>query len=146
MAAVRNSVYYDANPRRVWALVTDLGALAKVCAGYVSFEGLPEGRIFTGQKIEPMVRLFGRLPARRYHMFIELCDDAAMRFQTREQGAGTRRWDHALWLTAEARGTRLDEEIDIDAGLATPLVAWWAGKLLRGRHQPRIDLLNSGAF
>ncbi len=146
MAIVRNTFHYAAAPPRVWAMVTDFSALAEACRRLVVFEGLPEGRIHTGQSLEVMVRLFGILPRQVYHMTVELCDEAAMRFQSRERGAGIRRWDHKLWLEPDGAGTRLNEEIDIDAGAMTPLYVLWARFLYRGRHQPRVDMLTSGAF
>ena len=146
MAVLQNSFFYDADPTRVWALVTDFKALENVCQRFLSFEGLPEGRLETGQSFDVMVRLFGRLPAQPYHMEVELCDDAAMQFQSREKGAGVTQWDHHLWVQPERNGTRLRETITIKAGLATPLFLLWARLLYRGRHAPRVDLLKSGAF
>ena len=146
MAVLRNRFEYDAPPDRVWALVTDLGALAKVCRPYLVFENLPQGRIFTGQAIDVMVRLFGKLPAQPYHMTVESCDDQALVFQSREHGSGVKSWDHRLWLEPRGQGTLLQEHIEIDAGLLTPVFLLWARMLYRARHAPRVDLLKSGAF
>lgn len=146
MAKVRNSFHYDAPPERVWNLVTDCTALAQVCHPYLAFEGLPDGRIFDGQKIDVMVSLFGKLPAQPYEMHVVACDNDGMTFESHENGAGVKSWNHHLRLHPDGDGTRLDEEIEIDAGWLTPLFKLWANVLYHARHKPRVALLQSGTF
>ncbi|MGH1446946.1 MAG: SRPBCC family protein [Cognatishimia sp.] len=146
MAKVTNTFHYAASPERVWNMVTDYTALSIVCKKFLRFDGLPEGRIYTGQKVDVEVSLFGRLPAQPYHMEVVLCDDNAMRFESKELGAGVKKWNHTLSIEPDGEGSRLVEQIKIEAGLLTPLFKLWAGVLYRGRHEPRQELLASGAY
>lgn len=146
MAQVRNDYFYDADPSRVWALVTDCDALGYVCKPYLTFEGLPQGQIFEGQSVTVKVRLFGKLPPQDYEMNVVACDNEAMTFLSHEVGSGVKSWVHRLWLESTKGGTHLHEEIDIDAGLMTPVFALWARLLYRNRNPRRAKLLQSGAF
>jgi ligand-binding SRPBCC domain-containing protein len=141
MARVALRHDYDAPARAVWEICTDLDALAEVCAPLLRFEGLPSGRIHAGQAIEVGVRLFGVLPPQRYHMEVAALDDSAMTFQSREQGAGVRRWDHALRVVTRGARAGIEEESEIEAGPATPLMAAWARLLYRHRHAGRLGRL-----
>lgn len=132
---------YGVPPDRLWALVTNLDALARVNAPRLRFDGLPSGRIHQGQEIAVRVSVFGILPAQDYTMRVITCDDDHHHFQSAEHGAGVRQWDHDLRLTATASGTRLDETITIDAGALTPLYGLWARYLYRARHPARLRLL-----
>ena len=42
---------YASPAKEVWALATDLDALREIMDGVVSFEGLPSGRVYQGQRI-----------------------------------------------------------------------------------------------
>lgn len=125
----------------LWALVTDYDALAEVMKGLISFEGLPAGRTRTGQKLEVMVSLFGRLPPRPYVMEVLECDEDNMRLRSSEKGAGVKSWHHTLTVTGTQTGCRLTDRIEIDAGWLTPVFALWARYLYKARHKPRLRLL-----
>lgn len=137
---------YEAAPERVWALATDYAALAQVCAGVVAFDGLPEGRTYTGQRVEVMVSLFGKLPAQHYEMEVVLCDNEGFVLQSSERGAGVKSWRHRLTVRADGAGSVLRDEIEIDAGLMTPLFRMWARYLYGRRHEPRVAMLAEGVF
>ena len=146
MKIIRLQHSYNASPERVWAVVTDYNALARVMDGIVTFEGLPDGRTETGQKIDVLVSVFGKLPAQPYHMEVILCDDAAMVLQSSERGAGVKSWTHRLSVQNTPSGCILTDEIEIDAGVLTPVFVMWARYLYRARHKPRLELLQSGVF
>lgn len=144
MKTIHLSHDYPCPPETLWALVTDLDALAKVAEGIVVMHGLPSGRIYTGQSVDVMVSLFGKLPAQPYHMAVLECDDTALRFRSAEKGAGVKSWNHTAQVTATETGSRLTESIQIDAGLMTWAFAAWARYLYRARHAPRLRMLKEG--
>lgn len=137
---------YPVAPDRLWALVTDYGALAESVAGLIAFDGLPEGRVEQGQAVEVQTSLFGRLPKRPYRMEVPFCDHGARRLRSREHGMGVRRWEHEMAVDPIPGGARLSERVEIDAGLATPLFAAWARFMYRARHAPRLRMLEAGRF
>lgn len=131
---------------RLWALATDYCALSEVMKGIASFDGLPAGKAETGQTLNIMVSLFGKLPAQPYFMEILECDDARMVMRSSERGAGVKVWRHTLTVAETQSGSRLIDQIEIDAGLLTPIFGLWAKYLYGARHKPRLALLESGRF
>lgn len=146
MRTVRTNFFYPAEPERVWALATSYDGLRKVCEGIVSFDGLPEGRTRTGQKVEVEVSLFGKLPKQPYFMEVLECDDRAMILRSSEQGAGVKSWKHTMTVTPAPGGSHLSDHIEIEAGWLTWAFAMWAKYLYGARHKPRLKLLDSGDF
>ncbi|MQQ10463.1 hypothetical protein GFB49_18520 [Epibacterium sp. SM1979] len=127
-------------------MATDYAALSEVMEGLVSFEGLPAGRTQTGQRLEVMVSLFGKLPAQPYRMEVLECDNQRMILRSSERGAGVKTWLHSLKVTKIETGSRLHDRIEIDAGMLTPVFALWARYLYRARHKPRLRLFESGRY
>ncbi|MCH9807415.1 MAG: SRPBCC family protein [Alphaproteobacteria bacterium] len=132
---------YPVEPRELWAIATDYGALQEVMKGIVSFDGLPEGRTETGQKLNIQVSLFGRLPSQPYAIEVIECDDEAMILRSNEKGAGVKSWQHTLTVTSIPGGSRLTDRIEIDAGFLTPFFVMWARYLYKARHEPRMRML-----
>jgi len=135
---------YATSAEKLWALATDYDVLTEIMKGLVSFEGLPTGRTKTGQKVNVMVSLFGTLPKQPYFMEILECDDASMTLRSSERGAGVTTWRHTLTVTKTEAGSRLSDQIEIDAGMLTFAFALWAKYLYSARHKPRLRLLNEG--
>lgn len=134
MKTIHLTHHYPAPARAVWEIAIDFACLAEVMEGLITFEGLPDGRVQPGQKLEVMVSLFGRLPAQPYHMEVIDFDDAEMVLKSSERGAGVKSWQHTLRVTPTDTGCQMTDTIRIDAGWATPLFALWARYLYRKRH------------
>ncbi|MBV7380199.1 SRPBCC family protein [Maritimibacter dapengensis] len=135
---------YPFPPERVWALATDYDALKEVMDGLVTFEGVPEGRTVTGQKMDVTTSLFGRLPPQPYYMEVVECDDDAMVLRSSERGMGVRSWQHTVTVEPTAEGSRLTDRIEIDAGWRTPIFRAWARFMYGRRHAPRMRMLSAG--
>ncbi len=125
----------------VWAVATDLDHLKTVTGGVLKFRSLPSGTIFQGQHLCVEVSVFGKLPYQPYEMRVVSLDPAAMTFQSHEVGAGVKSWRHALRVVPDGAGCRIEEQIEIDAGILTPVFAAWARFLYRRRHAPRLRIL-----
>lgn len=132
---------YSVPAEVLWALATDYGALAEIMKSIATFTGLPSGRAQTGQKLDVMVSLFGKMPSQPYTMEVLECDDARMILRSSERGAGVKAWRHTLTVTKTETGSRLRDHIEVDAGFLTPVFALWARYLYRARHKPRQALL-----
>lgn len=144
-ATVTLSHDYPYPAPEVWAVATDLDHLKTVTEGLLVFRGLPSGEIFQGQHIRVEVSLFGKLPFQPYEMNVVSFDTAGMRFQSHEIGAGVKSWCHTLRVVPTEDGSRIEEQIEIDAGILTPLFAAWARFLYRRRHAPRLRILQTAA-
>lgn len=133
--------HYAATPQNVWNIAIDYACLHEVMQGVVSFTGLPQGRVTKGQKINVEVSLFGKLPKQPYFMEIIDCNSENMMFKSSERGAGVISWFHTLTVEPSENGCTLTDNIEIDAGLFTPLFTLWARYLYKARHKPRLKIL-----
>lgn len=141
MKTVRLRHVYAHPPEQVWRVATDLDCLKEAVKGLLSFEGLPSGAIHKGQVIDVKVSMFGILPAQPYRMTLTEFDDAGFMFVSQEQGMGVERWQHTLRVLPQAQGAELIDEIEIEAGWRTPMIAAWARFMYKRRHQPRLRML-----
>lgn len=132
---------YDARPEQLWAIATDFDCLAEAMRGLVRFEGLPEGGLHQGQVIDVRVSLFGILPAQPYRMELLEYDPEQMCFLSDEKGMGVDRWRHRMLIKASGSGAELIDEIEIDAGWRTGVLAAWARYMYGRRHKPRLAML-----
>lgn len=137
---------YSVRATRLWKLATDYQALTEIMEGLATLDGLPIGRAQTGQRLDVMVSLFGKLPKQPYCIEVLECDDAQMILRTSERGSGVKEWRHTLTVIETATGSRLCDQIEIDAGLLTPLFALWAKFLYGARHPRRLRLLESKRY
>ncbi len=134
---------YDHPAALVWQVVTDLDCLKQVTSSLLTYRSLPSGQIYEGQELLVDVSLFGKLPYQPYLMKVVSFEPERFYFQSSESGAGVKSWKHKLQVTAINGHSRIDERIEIDAGLKTPLFKAWARFMYQRRHQPRLDILKS---
>ena len=132
---------YAYSAGRVWSVVIDLDRLKEVMAGLITFRNLPSGPIRQGQDLKVEVSLFGLFPYQPYEMRVEQLDPASMTFRSDERGAGVRSWRHRLQVIPTETGCTISEEIEIDAGMLTPIFAAWARYLYGRRHKRRLTIL-----
>ncbi|WP_299083898.1 SRPBCC family protein [uncultured Ruegeria sp.] len=125
----------------VWDVVTDFDHLQTVTKGVLAFRNLPSGQLFQGQHINVDVSLFGWMPYQPYEMTVLALDEEHMSFLSSEVGAGVKSWNHSLQVIPQTDGCRVSEQIEIDAGVATPLFSARARYLYRRRHKPRLQIL-----
>lgn len=140
-ARVRVVSDYSVPADTLWAITKDLDALVEMNARMVRMEGMPSGDMYAGQQIDIQVSLFGVLPPQPYGITIIEVDDIYRQFRSTEEGSGVKTWNHLGRVEETETGSRLIDEIEIDAGWKTPLVAGWAKLLYRARHRPRLALL-----
>ena len=109
--------------------------------GLLSFEGLPEGSLQERQVVDVKVSIFGVLPAQPYRMELIAFDPKNLTFTSNEVGMGVKHWQHRLCIVPHANGAELVDEIEIEAGWRTGMVAAWARIMYAGRHGPRVPML-----
>ncbi len=141
MKTIRLSHIYPHSPRQVWQVATDLDCLNEAVPGLLSFEGMPSGAIHKGQVVDVKVSMFSVLPAQPYRMELIAFDDNKMWFNSNEVGMGVTHWQHSLQVLPHAQGAELIDEIEIEAGWRTALIAAWARFMYKQRHVPRLKML-----
>lgn len=134
---------YQQNARQVWHVATNIQYFEKIMRGLVSFRGLPKAPLHEGQVLQLQVSLFGILPYQPYHINIVTFDEDKMQFCSMEKGVGVHLWRHELRVmpNGDDSGCKIIEQIEIDAGVSTPIFVLWAQFLYKKRHPRRLSLL-----
>jgi len=141
---VRVSTVLPVPAGRAWELMTP-EALEKITRGMVTFEGGPPAKYEEGDVFRTRLRLFGVLPPFDYEMRCMLSDRASGTLVSHEKGGLIRLWDHHVTIQPLTASTcRHTDEIDIDAGAATPLVWAFASVFYRVRHARERQLVRQG--
>ena len=132
---------YEASPDAVWARAKRFDELEQLSAGSVAYRGLPTAPVTQGQTLRFDAKPFYARSWKPYRVHMREVNDAERRFVSEEEGAGVKLWRHTLSVVPDGRGARQVDEIEIDAGWATPLVALLARRMYRKRDAPRRKLL-----
>jgi hypothetical protein len=124
---------------RAWDLVQTTGLLVHVAWPILVFRPAPGHSLppvwSEGDALELRLFIFGLLPLGEHTIRVERIDPESCEIQTRESGGLTRRWDHRISLQAIGEDQTLyTDEVALDAGRVTPLVARVAGFFFRYRQ------------
>ncbi len=123
-----------------WEEVLNRRLLYEVCAPVVTFlpvkgQTLPD-RWSAGETIFIRSFLFGVIPLGIRSIVFDSIDAPARVIQSRESDPLVQKWDHRVSVTAMGdHQCRYRDEVEIDAGWLTPLVAWFARRLYHHRQR-----------
>lgn len=132
---------YPVDPDLLFAMAIDLDVLDADCKPWVTFDHLPSGPVWTGQRLDVALSVLGVLPAQPFSMHVLLCDPEARLLRSEQRGVGIARMLHEVRVAPDGAGAVLIDEIDIEAGRMTGLAAACAGVIHRWRHRKRLRLL-----
>ncbi|MCE8524445.1 SRPBCC family protein [Ruegeria pomeroyi] len=136
---------YDADPDRLFGLVTDLDTLDAVIHPWMRLDHLPSGPVHQGQVIDVDLSMLGLFPSQPYRMEVTLFDAATRRMVSEESGHGLRRLVHELQVLPAGAGARLVDRIEVEAGWAAPFLLFWLRITHAWRHHVRKRLLRTQA-
>lgn len=135
---VRVSTRLPAPAGVVWDIAQRTDTLRYVTRGLLGFrlEGDVPERLAEGETYRMRLLFFGLLPAWRHEIRVVRLDDAHREIRTEEHGGPVRTWRHRIAVDEEGWGsTRYLDEIEIAAGVATPIV--WVYTQLFYRYRQR---------
>ncbi len=115
--------------RRDTFLYTTRGAF-----GYKGADRWPE-ELHEGQEIQDRILFFRLIPAWRHHLRLVRVDEKRREILSQERGGFIRAWNHRIHIEPENTARcRYTDEIEIRAGVLTPLVWAFAHLSLRYRQ------------
>lgn len=140
MKTVRLSTHLDAHPDQVWNELIKPRLLQFVAHPILQFtpispEKFPE-RWAEGDYVLRM-RWSGIVPLGEHVIKISMPTESHGIRTARDNGHGTlaKRWDHLITVEPEGDGTRYTDQVDIDAGIMTPLVVAFARRFYLHRQK-----------
>jgi hypothetical protein len=125
---------------RVWAMLQTSSLLLDVIRPLVTLEPVgaetfPE-RWTQGTSVRCRVYLFGIVFLGLHTLQLERIDQASREIQSRESDPIVRRWDHRIRVQELSGGrAHYSDEIEIDAGVLTPVVWLFAAGFYRHRQR-----------
>ncbi len=137
---VHVETHLDCAPHKVWAEVQRSALLLEVARPVVAVRPL-DGEQFPdrwqqGSTLQCRSYLFGLIPLGTRTLYFETIDDDAREIQTRERDRIVRTWDHLDSVqSAGDDSTLYSDDIEIEAGLLTPLVGLFAHCFYRHRQR-----------
>jgi hypothetical protein len=128
-------------PAVAWEQVQSPALLQHIAAPLITFHprGEPFPAAWEEREYHAGMRLYGLLPVGEQVIAIERPQTGAPAggYVLRDNGRGgiVKRWDHLMLLAPEAGGTRYTDQVEIEAGVLTPLAAAFARNFYRHRQR-----------
>jgi hypothetical protein len=134
----RVSTTLDAPPPAVWATVKRLDTFRYVTRGVLGYrvpEGTP-GDLHEGMVVRGRLLFFHVLPAWKHEIRVVRVNEDEREILTSENGGPVKSWGHLIRveLGPEPGRSRYTDQIDIRAGILTPLVWAYAHVFYRYRQ------------
>lgn len=149
MRTIELSTPLSAPPEVVWDHVGRSALLHYVARGMLRFRpadpaGFPER--WREGAYKTWMYWLGVVPLGWQMVRIEPAPAPAGGFAIRDNGAGplVRRWDHVIEIAPAPGGALYTDRVTIDAGLLTPVVAWFAGRFYAHRQRRWRRLVANG--
>lgn len=129
------STTLNAQASHVWSLVKKSSTLTYICRGLLGFqhaENLPE-EWKAGETIQTRLHLFSFIPAWQHQIhFVGIQNYSLL---TKEQGGVISRWEHEITLDdISEHQTLYSDQVDIEAGVFTPIIFMFAHGFYRYRQ------------
>lgn len=138
MRTVHIETFLPADADRVWAAMLSPATFLYVCKGLLSFPALA-GRtesLRVGERGTGWLFAFHLVPAYRHTIEVVEVDESTRTVRTREHGGLLKAWNHTLHAEPVAADScRYSDTVDIDAGMATAVVAKVAVGIYRYRQR-----------
>jgi ligand-binding SRPBCC domain-containing protein len=138
MTVVEHSTHLKAPVDVIWGAVKTPTAFRRVTRGLLRMPVIQErnDEWCEGETVVGWTFLFGFLPFSRHHLHIVRIDDSMRTLSSREFGGLIRMWNHDIEVTAINESSCLyRDQIEIDAGMMTPIVVAYAHWFYRMRQR-----------
>lgn len=138
-ALIKRPCMLPISAQKMWELLIKPGTLRKVMKGYMSYRGqLPE-RWEVGQEIDIRPKFakgfLSYLPAGKHIVVVKQVDPSRFLIETEESGGVIKSWNHFMKIKpVDEFCCHYTDEVLIDAGWATGIVASLAEDMYRYRH------------
>ncbi|MEM8970441.1 MAG: hypothetical protein AAGD43_00050 [Pseudomonadota bacterium] len=127
---------YASDPDRTFADARSFERLRDVMRGLAAYDGLPcTGQLVEGKTYCTDIWFWGLFPVRNHTIHVVKVDVAKRHLITSERHAGIRTWTHSLTVESADGETVWLDQIWIDAGFQTALVARYAQYVYVRKHR-----------
>ena len=145
MRAVITSVF-DTSAEKAWENAKLRKTMFYICDGLLSFKthNLPE-KFVNGSEAQCKIWFFRILPGWKHNWWIKNIDPIRMKIDSEEYGGLVKRWNHIIKIESlNDKQCSYTDDVEIKAGLVTPVVWLWANAFYRYRQRRWKKLINVG--
>ncbi|PIE36719.1 MAG: hypothetical protein CSA54_03555 [Gammaproteobacteria bacterium] len=142
---VRLSCTLPAGQATVWSLVGKSQTLVYITRGMLGFAGAADfpAQWQVGTRLSTRLLALGFIPLWTHHLSIDSIDPAACKIVSDEGGGIVSSWKHLIEIAAiDDKHCRYTDQVEISAGIFTPLVYAWAHIFYRYRQRRWRKLIN----
>ena len=130
----------DCTPEAAWAEVKKVSLLQHVARPIVTFSPLAPATAFpeywpSDETVTLNFKIFNFISFGTHSLFFETMDERERKLQTREKSLLLKQWDHLIHIYSHEGQTIYSDEVEIDAGILTPVV--WVFAQIFYRHRQR---------
>jgi hypothetical protein len=126
------------NAERVFAAVQKTGTFLYITRGMLGFSGANKwpATFDEGDELQTRMWFFHVIPGWRHYLRLVSVDPAEMELHSNEHGGPIRKWNHRIKIEpATESSCHYLDEIDIEAGILTPLIWLYAHVFYRYRQR-----------
>jgi hypothetical protein len=129
---------YDGDADQIFESALFFSEMADAMTGFATYTGFPaSGTAQQGDTLTFKMVLWGIVKMPPHKVYIETISRAGRFIQSREHSKGIRRWDHHLSVQPVGGQVIWTDNVVIDAGWKTRLVAYFASYMYARRHKFR---------
>jgi len=129
--------YLPASAETIWRTLLRRDTFLHVTRGMLGFRGSESWPELFGEGTVISTRLlfFHVIPGWKHTLRVVRVDRDTFTLVSKESGGIVKTWNHRIWLEPQTEdGCQYTDEIDIEAGLFTPLIWAWAQIFYRYRQ------------
>lgn len=139
---VRVEHTYKVDADRLWGSCVSYSCLAETMASLASYDGLPDGELIEGQRVEVRITHHKIIAPLDWVIEVTERDDTRRVLRTTESGGAIRSYLHPLSVDDLGDGvSRLVDDIVFDAGWQTLPMSLWIRHVYKARDKPRRKIL-----
>jgi len=125
---------YKGDAREIFLRALEPAEAETASKGYTSFSGMPDHPLREGETYTLDVTTLKIFKTRGYQIHMEKVDPEACVFISREKGGAVKSWVHHMSVIQQGEHAIWTDDVTVDAGWLTWLVARIGQGMYRNRH------------
>ena len=134
---IRVAARYRGDASEIFLGALDPAEMAAASKGFASFSGMPDHPIRQGETYTLHVTTLKIFKTKGYEIHMAKVDPEARVFVSHEKGGMIKSWIHYMSVVQEGEDAIWTDDVFVDAGLATFMIAVVARTMYRLRHRNR---------
>lgn len=143
---IRVSANYLHDPDALFDRATHFDDLIAATRKIARYDGLPQGKMVQGRTYDTDISILGLSLCKGYRIHIRRICDRDRVMESSETHETVPVWAHRITIDPTATGSRWTDEVFINAGRKTSLVARYAMFMYRLRHRERRGLIEGSTI